>query len=357
MVTMKDVATAAGVSKAAVSYAFSKSPKVSPTQREHILAAAARIGYVGPNIAGSSLRAGRVAAIGVMVMGSLVYALEDPSTTLLLQGVVEVGELSQTALTLLPLSAVLDPKSGMVDGIGHPALRGLVSGLIVHSLPDEHPLLDAAVRRGLPTVVVDAPDIEGVGFVGIEDRKAAAGQMAHLLGQGHRKVGVIADRLLPDGRKGRVSARRLAAASERVVRERLLGYADACREFGVSWNSVKIVEAGAFDRTSGLDAARLLCDLGPVTGIAATSDVMALAALDVLAERGLNCPADVSVIGFDDAPAAALARLSTVRQPLLDKGRHAARLLFQLLEGGEPARIVLPTELVVRETTGPVPLG
>ncbi|MHC3472631.1 LacI family DNA-binding transcriptional regulator [Streptomyces sp. 7R007] len=350
---MKEVAEAAGVSRAAVSYAFAQSPKVSPAQREHILATAAHLGYMGPHIAGSSLRSGHVGAIGVMVMGSLAYALEDPSTTLLLQGIVEVGELSHTAMTLLPLS--LDSQALTAGGIGHPALRGLVDGLLVHSLPDKHPLLEAVVSRGLPTVVVDAPVMEGVGLIGIEDRKAAEAQMSHLLEHGHRRIGVVADRLLPDGRKGRVSTRRLRACSERVVRERLRGYADACRKHGVPWNSVNVVEAGAFNRTSGLEAARLLLDLGPVTGIAATSDVMALAALDVLAERGLHCPADVSVIGFDDAPAASAAQLTTIRQPLLEKGRLAARLLFQQLAGGKPERVVLPTELVVRKTTGAGP--
>jgi DNA-binding LacI/PurR family transcriptional regulator len=357
MVTMKEIAAAAGVSQAAVSYAFGQSPKVSAAQREHILAVAAGMGYFGPNVVGSSLRSGRIGAIGVMVMGSLVYALEDPSTTLLLQGVVEVGELSNAALTLVPLNLGLDPTGIRVAGIAHPALRGLVDGLIVHSLPDNSPLLDAVAGRGLPMVIVDAPDIEGAAFVGIEDRATAVRQMAHLLEQGHRRIGVIADRLAPDGRRGEVDAARLRAASERVVRERLLGYAEACRQHGVDWAEVRVVEAGAFDRASGLDAVRRLLDSGPVTGIVATSDVMALAALDVLAERSLDCPADVSVIGFDDAPAAVQAGLTTMRQPLVDKGRHAARLLFRQIEGGGRERIVLPTELVVRATTGPVPVS
>jgi DNA-binding LacI/PurR family transcriptional regulator len=98
-----------------------------------------------------------------------------------------------------------------------------------------------------------------------------------------------------------VDAQRLEAASERVVRDRLQGFADACRVHGVDWDRVKVVEAGAFDRASGLDAARTLLDLGLVTGIVAASDVMAFAALEVLAERRLRCREDVSVIGFDDA--------------------------------------------------------
>ncbi len=97
MVTMKDVARAAGVSQAAVSYAFSNSPKVSASQRDHIYAVAQSLSYAGPNIVGSSLRSGRVGAVGIMVMESLGHALEDPSTMLLMKGVVEVNELADVA--------------------------------------------------------------------------------------------------------------------------------------------------------------------------------------------------------------------------------------------------------------------
>src|SRR5690349_4018812 len=102
MVTMKDVAKAAGVSQAAVSYAFSGSPKVSAGQRDQILAVAADLGYHGPSIAGASLRSGRMGTVGVIIPGSLALAVEDPSTALLLKGIVEAGELADVALTLLP---------------------------------------------------------------------------------------------------------------------------------------------------------------------------------------------------------------------------------------------------------------
>src|SRR5262249_16209031 len=104
MVTMKDVADAAGVSQAAVSYAYNRPDKLSEAQREHILAKAAELRYPGPNVVGSSLRSGKVGAIGVMVMDSMEYAFSDASTKALLEGVVQCRQLDDMALTLIPLA-------------------------------------------------------------------------------------------------------------------------------------------------------------------------------------------------------------------------------------------------------------
>src|SRR6476660_6731329 len=141
MVTMRDVAKAAGVSQASVSYAYSGSPRISPGLREQIFAIATELGYTGPNIAGSSLRLGRIGTVGVLVPGSLALAVEDPSTMLLMKGIVEVGELADVALTLLPVDRL---RTQTVPGTIMPAvLRGLVDGVVMHALPDDHPVVDA----------------------------------------------------------------------------------------------------------------------------------------------------------------------------------------------------------------------
>ncbi len=355
-VSMKDVALAAGVSQPAVSYAYNKPSEISDAQREHILGVAKRLGYPGPNVRGRSLRSGRVGAIGLMIMDELPYAFTDPSTVALLRGIAEINEQSNVALSLFPLqkSIANDPASGTSL-----AVRGFVDGLIVHSLPDHYPGIEVAIRQGIPLVVVDAPLIEGTPFVGIDDFEAGRAQMRHLVEQGHRGIGIVVERLRPDGVRGEVSARRLARSTERVVSARLKGYLSVLEDVGLGFGEVAIVEAGGFDEAAADWAAAQLLARPGLSAIATTSDVMALAVLKAARESGIAVPSALSVIGFDDIPEAAGAGLTTIRQPLIDKGREAARILDALL-GAAPGeqqveRTIFPTECIVRATTAPPP--
>jgi DNA-binding LacI/PurR family transcriptional regulator len=349
---MKDVALAAGVSQAAVSYAYSRPGKLSAGQVQHIMETAARLGYPGPNIVGASLRSGKVGAIGVMLMDTLSYAFTDPSTKLLLEGVVQSHKLDDLALTLLPLP---HDATSLADG-GRSALRGLVDGVIVHSLPDDHPALLVLRSRRIPIVIVDAPRLTGVPLVGIRDREAARAQVRHVMDLGHTSIGLIVERLRPDGHRGIVDATRRHESVERVNRERVEGYREEFEAAGVDFDSVPMVEAGAFDEASAATVIRTLLDTHDVSAIVATSDTMAISAVKVARERGLRVPEDVSVIGFDNAPDAEAFALTTIRQPMMEKGHIAATMLFKLLSGdNEVDSVILPHELVVRGTTGPCP--
>jgi len=356
-VSMKDVALAAGVSQPAVSYAYNKPSEISEAQREHILKVARKLGYPGPNVRGGSLRSGRVGAIGLMISDELPYAFIDPSTTGLLRGIGEIGELANVALALFPLQKDLVNQSGEPGSVSL-AVRGFVDGLIAYNLPDDYPVVAMARKQNIPFVVVDAPIIEGTPFVGIDDFGSGVIQMKHLLDLGHSKIGIIADRLRPDGLRGPVTQKRFQQSTENVVRARLEGYLSAGKAVGLGFDDMVIIEAGGFDRASGDWAAEQILANKGLTAVAATSDVMALSFLTIANERGVSVPDQLSVIGFDDIPEAAGAGLTTIRQPLIEKGRHAARLLTELLNAPPskrpPAtRIILPTELVVRSTTKP----
>jgi DNA-binding LacI/PurR family transcriptional regulator len=347
---MKDVAKAAGVSQASVSYAYSGSPRVSPPQRDQIFAVAAKLGYTGPNIAGSSLRLGRIGTVGVLVPGSLSLAVEDPSTMLLMKGIVEVGELADVALTLLPVD-----RAALAAG-HHPtkpaALRGLVDGVVMHCLANDHPVVDAVIARRIPAVAIDSPRLPNLPYVTIDHRGAGVEQMNHVLQLGHKRIGIITDRLGSSAIAGLRDISVLTSATETYIRERLAGYADACATFGIPDSAIAVAEAVDIDMTSGMEAAeRLIAEFSP-TAIVTTSDVHAVAALKVLARLGISVPEDVSVIGFDDAPIADLVSLTTVRQPLEDKGQTAAKILLDLIAGRHRKRSVKPTKLVVRSTTG-----
>ena len=352
MVTMKDVAAAAGVSQASVSYAYSGSQRVSAVRREHIFAVAASLGYTGPNIAGSSLRLGRIGAVGVLIPGSLSLAVEDPSTMLLVRGIVEVGELADVALTLLPV----DPQPGDGNDPVKPAvLRGLVDGVVLHCLPDDHPVVEAVRAREIPAVAIDSPRVPHLPYVTVDHRQAGAEQMDHVLSLGHKRIGVITDRLGPLPSPGFRYWADAETSKETYLRERLAGYRHALSDHGVRVADVALIEAADIDMPSGLTAADLLIREFAPTAIVTTSDVHAVAALKALSSNGIAVPEAVSVIGFDDAPIADLMGLTTIRQPLRDKGRTAAKILLDLIAGQSRRRSIMATELIVRSTTGPAP--
>ena len=349
---MRDVARAAGVSQASVSYAYSGSPRVSAAQRQQIFDAALTLGYTGPNIAGASLRLGRIGSVGVLVPGTLAAAVDDPSTALLLKGVVAVGELADVALTLLPVA----PTTGETDRPSTPAaLRGLVDGLVLHCLPNDHPVIASVLARRIPAVSIDSPRVPRMPHVTVDHRAAGAVQMDHVLTLGHRRIGVIADRLGPVPVSGCRRLGDIASITETYLQERLQGYRDALARRGVDESAVAVVEAPDIGVAGGVAAATELFSARRPTAVLATSDVHAASALKVIRGLGFSVPSDVSVVGFDDAPIAELVGLTTVRQPLEQKGREAAHILLGAIAGRTHPPVVLPTELVVRSTSAPQP--
>jgi DNA-binding LacI/PurR family transcriptional regulator len=134
--------------------------------------------------------------------------------------------------------------------------------------------------------------------------------------------------------------------------ERLAGYAEAFAEVGISIDDVPILEATAIGPLMPRGIAELFDRAPEATAILTMSDSQAFAVLDEAARRGISVPHDLSVVGFDDAPEAANTHppLTTVLQPMEEKGRIAARMLF---EAGPPRHVVLPLKLVVRSSTAP----
>ena len=349
MATLKDVAAAAGVSRTTVSNAYNRPGKLSAPVRERVLAVARELGYPGPDPAARSLRTGRVGALGVLFTEALSFAFDDPAAVLLLRGIAQAGELADVGLTLLPA-----PPERRPDAVA--VARAVVDGFLVYGLSDGHPSVAAALARRLPTVIVDGPDSTAGSFVGVDDRGGARQAAEHLLRLGHRRVGVLVDRVSADAYRGPVGRERREGAAFRVARLRLGGYGDALRHAGLDFQAVPVQECGGPDAASGrAGAAALLRRAGPLTAILATTDLLALGAIEAAAGRGLRVPADLSVVGFDDLPAAAGAGLTTVRQPLAEKGRLAARLLLDLLAGAPARRVELPTALVVRGSTATPP--
>jgi DNA-binding LacI/PurR family transcriptional regulator len=345
-VTLLDVARAAGVSRSTVSYAYNDPERVSTAVRERVLDAAAELGYAGPDPAAASLRRGRAGALGVLFTETLSYAFDDPAAVLFLRGIASVGERADVGLTLLPVP----PDTGGAMR----AVRGsVVDGVIVYSLPEAHPAVQAVVARRLPIVRVDMPAPEGQIAVRIDDRGGAREVAAHVLGMGHRSIGILADRLNADDVYGPADAERRRNATFPVARWRLGGYADALREAGLDPADAPVLECAGNTVEAGRRGADDLLAAEPsLTALLCMTDQLARGAVQAAIARGLQVPADLSVTGFDDLTeaAGAVPPLTTVRQDHIAKGARAARALLD--PAGDEGEL-LGVQLVVRGSTGP----
>jgi DNA-binding LacI/PurR family transcriptional regulator len=340
-VRLREVAAAAGVSVGSASQAFSRPELVSADVRERVLAAAKALGYAGPDPAARRLRLGRAGALGVIFSERLRYQFTDPASHLFLAGL--AGGMEGSALGLL-----LVPDSRFRDATATTVRTAAVDGFVVYSAVRNDPRVEAALERRLPVVTVDQPRDLPTPLVGIDDRAAARSAAAYLRELGHTRVGVLSfiAALDAEGRFGIfLSTERLAGFRE--------GLADAWDE-----DVVRVCRPNA-PRPARRATLELLRLDPPPTAIVAMSDVLALGALQAAAELGVDVPGELSVVGFDDSPAATLATpaLTTVRQPHEEKGRIAGEWLVEAIERGQPfqedQRLILPTELIVRESTAP----
>ncbi|MEU8087505.1 LacI family DNA-binding transcriptional regulator [Micromonospora sp. NPDC049101] len=349
--TLQAVADAVGVSRSTVSNAYSRPDQLSATLRERILDAARQLGYPGPNPTARSLRRGFVGSIGVLFTSRLSYAFTDPFAVRFLAGVGVAAERHGTSMLLVPLPpAVTDARRAVENAA--------VDGFCVYCVADEEWALDVIRARGLPFVSTAARDDAGSDerFVGIDERAAAHSVAAHVAGLGHRRVALLADSVAPVAPAGPLRLSGVHEAGHPTTRGRLAGFADAFAEVGVEWAELTLLNAPGNSRQAAAAAVAGLFDSPtPPTAVLAGSDVLALGVLDALEQRpGSSRPA-VSVTGFDDVPEAAAAGLTTVRQPAEEKGRIAAELLLDPPADAAAGHVLLPTALVVRDSTGPVP--
>jgi DNA-binding LacI/PurR family transcriptional regulator len=341
-VTLATVAAAVGVSRMTVSNAYNRPDQLSPELRERVLAAAARLGYSGPDPVARTLSRGKTGSIGLVLDYPLTVAFTDPAAVQLLHGVAAGCELEGLGLSLVP--RVESGGAALVQ-------RALVDGFVVYCVPQQDPRMDAVIARRLPYVRVDFDAEPGHVDVNIDDEGAARSIAEHLTALGHRRFGIAMPFDLPAAFGPDVQALSL----NHVQSARLAGWRAGLEAAGIDWGTVPVVGGPGKIRGTGRTAGgRLLDRADRPTAIIALSDLLAIGVLDAAAERGISVPAELSVAGFDDVPEAAAATppLTTIRQPHRSKGSEAVRLL---LEGPGAESVLLPTELVVRASTAPAP--
>jgi DNA-binding LacI/PurR family transcriptional regulator len=340
-VTLQTIADRVGVSRMTVSNAFSRPDQLSTELRERVLATAEELGYTGPDPAARALARGSSGAIGVLLFDSLQVAFTDEVAIAMLGAV--AGALAPTGRALTLLTST--------DTTGPVAARDVaVDAAVVYSCDPDSPGTAWLVKRRLPLVMIDQDHRLGYPHVNIDDRGGARAAAQHLVDLGHRRIAVVSYSIHgPPGPVGDVAE----LSTGHVPRERVAGWMDALGPAGIRPRAVQHTSHSS----EAAETVSALFDHGePPTAVLCYSDVTASGVVSALADRGLRVPHDVSVVGFDDSPLATAVRprLTTVRQDVAAKGRAAiAALMAQLAGDAPPADVVLPVELVVRDSTAP----
>ncbi len=330
-VTIADVAGAAGVSKTAVSFAFNNPERLGQATLERVLDVAHDLGYT-PHPAARALSMRRSGTIGVLIPQRLSTVFGNPFIGELIQGLGELCEEHDLTLLLVP------PLDGSLEG----AIRqASVDGFISVGLSPDDRALDVLDRIGIPTVLIDSEGSADHPAVNVDDQGGAQAAARHLLDLGHARLAII---VLPPARA--------QASSTPTAARRLAGYQAAIRDADAP--PPHTVVAGISVAAGQRAFESLPKGKRRPTAVLAMSDMAAIGVMAAARAAGMAVPDDLSVVGFDDVPASAWTNppLTTVSQPIVEKGRLAARLLIQRMKGkAVESPAPLRTNLVVRNST------
>jgi DNA-binding LacI/PurR family transcriptional regulator len=319
------------VSKTAVSFAFNNPEKLGQVTLDRVLRVAQDLGYA-PHPAARALSLRRSGTIGILIPQRLSTVFANPFLSELMQGMGELCEEHDLTVLLVP------PLDGSLEG----AIRqASVDGFISLGLNPDDRELDTLDRLGIPTVLVDSEASASHPSVNVDDTGGAEAAARHLLELGHRQLAII---VLPPAR-AHVEHTPTAA-------RRMAGYQASIARAGAP--APYLVTAG-ISVPAGIRAFESLPKgKRRPTGVLAMSDMTAIGVMSAAQASGLEVPGDLSVVGFDDIPMSAWTNppLTTVRQPIIEKGRIAARLLIQRMKGkAVESPSPLRTSLVVRSST------
>ena len=324
--TIRDVAAAAGVSRGTVSRVLNGGHWVSPEALAAVQEAIRSTGY-SANQHARSLVTGRANSVAFLLTEPQHLLFEDPTFSILLRAAAEALAAREMPL-LLMVAGSQQERRRITDYVA----AGHVDGVLLISSHRGNPVVGELLRQGVPTIACGEPlgYEDRIGWVSADDAGGARRMTEHLLSRGRTRVATITGPLDTPG-----GLRRLA------------GYRSALGDL----YDDDLVAHGDYSRASGQAAMRDLLDRRPdLDAVFVASDLMAAGALVALREAGRSVPGDVAVGGFDDSGLAATLEpgLTTMRQPFERIASEMVRLLLEVVEGAEPARITLPTSLVER---------
>ena len=341
-----DVAREAGVSKTAVSFAFNSPERLSATTAARIREVADALGY-RPQSATRARTQGSTMTIGLLTPQVLSVVFGNPFYAELCAGV--AAQTDQAGYGLLFVSPL---HGSLVRAIG----RATVDGFVAVGLSEDHPEVEEIRHAGLPMVLVDGAALPEHASVDSNDEVGARSAARHLLALGHCEFVIVG--IEPPNMPGLLEYS--AGPTESVASRRLAGYRQALDLGGVKLRDDRIV-VGPGNFAGGVAAFRRVWEDGlRPTAILAMSDVMAIGVIWAAREVGLRVPEDLSVVGFDDLDAAPHSNppLTTVHQPIRQKGEESARLLLRMIaspDAARPEHKTLETRLIIRGSTAQAP--
>lgn len=331
-VRIKDVARRAGVSTATVSRVLANQPYASEETKERVLRAVAALGY-RPNRVARSLRVQRSGIVALIIPD-----IENPFFHRIARAVQDTMAAHQCAVFLCNTDENLEKQALSIDLVRAEQVAGVI---IAPVSEHDHPQ-DTLRQLDMPTVVIDRrmADLDA-DTVRIENATAAEAAVAHLIEDGHRRVGAI-----------------LGTDLATTGRERRDGYLKALATHGLPLEAELLAIGpleGANRQDVGYQLTQRLLDLStPPTAIFTGTNLLTLGAVQAIQERSLSIPDDVAIAAFDEIDWMPVFRpsLTAVAQPVYEIGQRAAECLLRRID--DPARpvedIVLPASLIVRQS-------
>jgi LacI family transcriptional regulator len=331
--TLEDIAKLAGVSRSTVSRVVNNHPNVSENVRKHVLEVIRSTGY-HPNVAARSLASQRSWMIGLVLPHSVSSIFTDPYFPHLIQGIAQACNQHDYSLGLFLVGSKEDEEK-IFPRVSR---RGMLDGVLVQSGHHGEPMIGRLIDSKIPMVMVGRPfKPKNVSYVDVDNVNAAYNAVSHLVRLGYQRIGTI------------------TGPSESTVGiDRKEGYLRALAERGRTSEPSLIMEAD-FTESGGYYAMKELLSAKP-DAIFAASDIMAIGAMRAVREAKLRVPDDIAFVGFDDLPLPNPPDppLTTIRQPVLQFSTAAVEILIDLIENGvePPRRIIMTTELIIRESCG-----
>jgi LacI family transcriptional regulator len=334
--TQKQIAQAAGVSRTTVSFVLNNVPDVniSPETRQRVLEAAARLNYY-PDAVAQRLASGRTRTLAVVLHQGPTQTYSDAFLPQMLQGVSQAARQNGYHVLFYPIGPEQDPASYVELMRGRHA-----DGLILSGPRSDDTQLLELHQEGYPIVLQGQLPGSDVPFVDVDNVNGARLAVEHLIQLGHQRVGMITN----------------APLTYTAARQRLDGYRGALEQHGIAFEPARVRYAH-FDEGSGELALNDLLDAEPdLTALFAASDTVCYGVLRAARRRGLQIPADLAVVGFDDIPTSryVFPSLTTLRLPAFGLGWAVADLLIRLInrQEVEETQIILETELITRRSCG-----
>lgn len=332
---LEDIAKEAGVSRSTVSRVVNNDVNVSRKTRQRVLAVIDKNRFI-PNHAARTLVTQRSNIIGVVVPHTAnVFFGDNSYFPMLLQGIADATNHHNQNMLLWLAQTGESP-----EHFAQRIVRNRVyDGLIVASLAATDPLIDELHQLNTPFVMVERPlqCEERISYAAVDNIYGSQLATEHLIALGYQRIAHITGILnIGDGF------------------DRLIGYQRALQNAQRPYLPELVCEA-FFTYDSGYRAMRELLPQQP-DAVFVACDASALGAIQALNEAGLRVPQDVAIVGFDDIDIATRStpQLTTMRQPVQEKGREALALLLSILDQPKsaPRRVILPTQLVIRDSCG-----